>query len=141
MLLHRGVHLDTTACPLCNEVLETSGHLMLHCSFTFKLWDYFLSSMCIPWTLPGTVLQLLAAWDNNVLTGKCKEIWKMLHFAIVWNVWNERNLRVFGGRPKDVEEVIDLVKQSLILWSCDSNTFQGVDSSQVIHNWEAVIHN
>lgn len=47
---------------------------------------------------------------------------------------------VFGGRPKDVEEVIVLVRKSLVLWSYDTDTFKGVDSSQVIHNWETVLH-
>ncbi|KAI3923674.1 hypothetical protein MKW98_011304 [Papaver atlanticum] len=67
-------------------------------------------------------------WDWNGLTGKCKNVWSLLHYAIIWNVWNERNHRVFGGRPKDVEEVIVLIKQSLVLWSCDSNTFSDLET-------------
>ncbi|XP_026398228.1 uncharacterized protein LOC113294007 [Papaver somniferum] len=140
MLRHRRVELDNIAFPLCKEVLETSDHLLLHCHYLFQLWDYFIKSMQISWTMPAKVLQLFEAWDCNVLKGKCKNIWNILHYAIIWNVGNERNRRVFGGRSKDVEEVIVLIKQSLVFWSCDMSTSKFTDSNQIIHNWELALN-
>lgn len=40
----------------------------------------------------------------------------------------------FGHRKRSVEEVIILVKQSIILWNCDSEVFKFVDANSVLHH-------
>ncbi|XP_026378047.1 uncharacterized protein LOC113272427 [Papaver somniferum] len=77
MLSHRRVELDSTDFPLCNNALESADHLLLHCSYSFKLWDYFIKSLIISWPMSGKVLQLFEAWECNVLAGRCME-----HFAL-----------------------------------------------------------
>lgn len=121
--------------------METSNHLLLHCSYYFEVWDYFIKAFHISWHIPETVLQLFNAWDTNVLAGRCKRVWDIMHYAIIWNLWRERNHRVFGSSgPKGVAELKFLIKQSVVLWSCDLDTFKFITTDQILHHWEMIIH-
>ncbi|XP_026410535.1 uncharacterized protein LOC113305744 [Papaver somniferum] len=140
MLHHRGVEIPSSACVMYGAMDESADHLFLHCQTTFEVWDYFIKAFHISWPLSGTVLRLFQAWDNNILSGRCKEIWNIFHYALFWIIWEERNIRAFWGRNKSVYELIMHIKQTLVLWSCDKDTFKFIDSVQILHNWEAIIH-
>lgn len=140
MLRHKGINTDSTVCVMCNQVDESMDHLFLHCQTTFKILDYFIKAFPISWPLPATILQLFEAWTWNVLSGRCKKIWSILHYAIVWNIWKEMNNRVFGGRHKSEFELLIYIKQTFVLWSCELDTFRFIDTSQILQNWECVMH-
>lgn len=134
VLRHIRVDVESEVCVMCGLENETTYHLFIHCSKTFEVWDYFIKAFRISWTVPGTVLKLFNAWDWNVLTGKCKELWNLLHYALIWVVWDERNNRVFGGRHKFVYDIILHVMQTLILWCCEQATFSSINNTQVLQN-------
>ncbi|XP_026429325.1 uncharacterized protein LOC113325342 [Papaver somniferum] len=139
VLTHRRVQIDSEACVFCGVVRETTNHLMLHCNFSFDIWDYFIKSFHISWPLPESVLQLFEVWDNNALIGRCRKLWEIIHYVIIWILLNELSGVVFGARRKTVEEVISLVKQTLMLWTNEEDVFKFVDCNIVLHNWENVI--
>lgn len=74
MLLQRGMQLDSDWCVLCNGERETTDNLLIHCSFSFQVWDYFIKSFHISWPLPSNILQLFISWNWNVLKGRCKTL-------------------------------------------------------------------
>ncbi|XP_026440533.1 uncharacterized protein LOC113339485 [Papaver somniferum] len=117
---------------------------------SFILWDSFHDSLPtrdmfshrafkISWPMPRTLLQLFDAWDMNVLHGKGKAIWKIIHYTVCWILWKERNGRVFGGRRKDTNDIINLVKQLVVLWSFEIDTFKFVPPSLIWSNWEELM--
>ncbi|XP_026437396.1 uncharacterized protein LOC113335585 [Papaver somniferum] len=83
-LRHRGIELENDKCVFCNTEIENAEHLFLHCNFAFKIWDYFIKSFHISWPIPATVLQLFEAWNWNVLHGRSKQIWDIIHYALIW---------------------------------------------------------
>lgn len=86
------------------------------------------------------IRDFFAAWEWNVLNGRSRMIWKLFPYDVMWNVWKARTDRVFGERAKSLYEIIVRIKQTFVLWSCDVDTFKSVDSSQIIHNWETILH-
>ncbi|XP_026428475.1 uncharacterized protein LOC113324369 [Papaver somniferum] len=98
MLRHKSVEIDSSLCMMCNTVDESADHLFLHCQTTFKVWDHLIKAFHISWSIPGSILELFEASRNNVLTGRYKELWNIIHYALDWIIWDERNKRVFGGR-------------------------------------------
>ncbi|XP_026380060.1 uncharacterized protein LOC113274861 isoform X1 [Papaver somniferum] len=139
MLRHRGVDIESDQCILCNSVRESASHMFLHCTYSFEVWKYFIAAFRIAWPIPSTLLQLFEPWTINVLRGKGRQVWQILHYAICWVLWKESNGRVFGSRHKCVQESIDLVKQLVVLWSCDNDTFKYVDPSLIWSNWDTLM--
>ncbi|XP_026378791.1 uncharacterized protein LOC113273256 [Papaver somniferum] len=109
MLHHIGVTVDSLDCVMCNNEGESVDHLFMHWDTTFAVWDYFIKAFHISWPMPSTVMQLFEAWNWNVQQGRCKEVWSLFHYALIWNIWKERNSRVHGGRPKKVYEISLLI--------------------------------
>lgn len=135
----RGVDIDSDCCVLCNAERETTDHMFIHCPFSFKVWDYFIKAFKIVWPLPGSLLQLFDAWRENVLRGRGREVWKIVHYAICWIIWTDRNDRVFGARRKRVTEVIDNIKYLVVLWSWDADTFKFINLSLIWSNWDLLM--
>ncbi|XP_026430759.1 uncharacterized protein LOC113327852 [Papaver somniferum] len=139
MLVHRGMSIQSDLCVLCNDEKETFDHMFLHCTYSFAIWDYFIKAFKISWSMPRNLFQFFEAWFTNILQGMGKKVWKIIHYAICWTLWKERNGRVFGGRQKSVAENIDLVKQRVVLWSCDTDSFRFVPPSLIWSNGEVLM--
>ncbi|XP_026378147.1 uncharacterized protein LOC113272539 [Papaver somniferum] len=115
MLRHRGMDIQDDKCPFCKEEEETTYHIFVSCSFAFEVWSHFVKAFRIAWVFPNSVKANFEAWRMNNSKGKSKEVWWKVIYVVQWHLWNARNKIVFGGRAMTVEEVILLIKQSIIL--------------------------
>jgi hypothetical protein len=102
---------------LCDQELETEAHLCLNCSFAKEVWYLVLS-----WA--NLNIQTILANDQDI------QVWCAMalkpHFVkkqrsavailmiTVWNVWNERNRRVFDNRSLQPVQVFHLIKAELL---------------------------
>ncbi|XP_042992315.1 uncharacterized protein LOC122318775 [Carya illinoinensis] len=57
----RGI-IITEWCCMCRKNGETVDHLLLHCEFARKIWNFFFSRMDIAWVMPGRMIELIASW-------------------------------------------------------------------------------
>jgi hypothetical protein len=55
-------------CFMCKRGSETGEHLFLHCEYVRELWSLVFCMFGIQWTMPCTVLNLLACWKRQGLT-------------------------------------------------------------------------
>ncbi|KAL4287989.1 hypothetical protein AHAS_Ahas19G0241300 [Arachis hypogaea] len=94
------VNQGVTMCVLCNKEVENVCHLFLGCDFTWQVWCAWLSDFGIKWTTSGTLKEHFLSW-TGVTTRKeeCKK-WFISFFAVIWNVWLERNRRLFQNTEK-----------------------------------------
>lgn len=44
--------------------------------------------------------------------------------AIIWTIWNERNARIFEGKSRQVEEVMEIAFYYSALWALNSKEFK-----------------
>ncbi|XP_026459914.1 uncharacterized protein LOC113360642 [Papaver somniferum] len=112
---HRRVDIQEMKCPFCKTEDETVNHIFLNCSYASAVWFYFIKAFKVDWIFPSSVKGNFDSWKLNNMTGRCSDVWWKLIYAVHWHLWNERNRRVFGGRTMDSEEVIMLIKQSVVL--------------------------
>jgi hypothetical protein len=115
--------LTTRSCPcnpvcqLCEQELETMEHIGLWCVFAQEVW--FLVSQ---WTndvvrVPARELTM-AHWWNQSLRGlpkKLKQHLASLMIYTTWNIWKERNRRIFDGVTASPFRVLNLIKEELKL--------------------------
>ncbi|KAL9681972.1 hypothetical protein QQ045_013765 [Rhodiola kirilowii] len=105
------------SCVLCETELETSDHLLIHCSWSRKLWAISLSWWGSYWVFPQTAKSLLESWALEGKSKSHKRFWKILGYATLWSIWDERNRRCFQEKKRSVEELGELVKARLAWWA------------------------
>eukprot|EP00253_Pinus_taeda_P035878 PITA_35878 len=109
----RGV-LGPSRCQLCEVQEETMEHLLNNCIFTSRLWDSFASIFQQSDRDIGSLFNTLTNWrknfsDNEVLSSA----WALTPCFIIWNVWKERNNRIFKNAKKSPQDLYDLILKQI----------------------------
>ena len=116
-LIKRAWPCDPT-CSLCDQEQETTAHLCLHCVFAQEVW------------------YLMQVWSNGLVKkperGVDIETWwrsslqllpkdQRRHVAALlmyttWNIWKERNRRVFEKKTMTAPLVFNCILEEMGLW-------------------------
>ncbi|CAM8953600.1 unnamed protein product [Rhodiola kirilowii] len=109
---------EDLVCVLCNSEQETADHLLLHCRWSWNLWALCLSwwGSC-SWVMPKSSRSLLESWTVEGVSRSHKRLWKTFGYAIMWTIWEERNLRCFQNKIRSAGEISELVKVRLAWWA------------------------
>lgn len=74
-------------CSLCHKDAESVHYIFLHCSFTSKVWNHFISHMCCYWVMPKNLNQMFSSWRSFGANIKSTHFGECLLHAILWNLW------------------------------------------------------
>jgi hypothetical protein len=111
-LWRRGViRMEDSGCPLCNNAMETTSHLFLHCRVTANIWYAIMRWFGVVVVIPPTVAisyAMLVGCGSNRKRRKCLSI---VWLAFVWVVWKIRNDRVFNNITVDGLAAVDLIQR------------------------------
>ena len=133
--------LSPSWCVLCKENAENIDHLFIHCSYSLKLWWRMLGALGAEWVIPKGCFELLSI--NLRISGKGKRagiLRDCLVHAIFWNIWMERNRRIFQGHSGvRVEELWDRIKFWASLWASVSGQFKDYHYSTIMRDMMAVL--
>jgi hypothetical protein len=102
-------------CPLCKQCTETIDHLLVHCRYTTRLWGLIKVWMGLNDLQPAQWANLdMAAWWSMMAGGR--KAMASLTLLVSWEVWNERNARVFRAKNAPPQVVFDNIKKEGRLW-------------------------
>jgi hypothetical protein len=104
-------------CWLCKRNGESIPHLLMHCSFSTEIWNFFLNIFGISWVMPCGIVDLLCCWGGGCRNTRIRKVWGMVPLCIFWCLWWERNTRCFEGMERNVLELKGLVLRTLMEWS------------------------
>ncbi|CAM8966313.1 unnamed protein product [Rhodiola kirilowii] len=104
-------------CVLCEKEQESADHLLIHCEWSWKLWTTSIDWWGACWVAPETSKALLESWAIGGNSKSYKRVWRTLGYAIMWSIWEERNIRIFQNKKRKVEESGELVKVRLAWWA------------------------
>lgn len=99
--------------PLCSLDSETHDHLFFSCTFSTAIWSHFAGWM-FP-TPPPTLASVVDVMNLPRITS-CSgagTIIKLLLQAIVYNIWRERNHRIFRDSSSTVAAIAKAVDRSM----------------------------
>lgn len=82
-------------CVLYNASLEHYNHLLLHCPFSLNIWNWWLDSWHVKWSLPETLRALFDQWNSSIKSPFFKKVRMAIFFIITWSIWKERNSWIF----------------------------------------------
>ena len=114
-LMRRGFVMAGWCC-MCKNSGESVNHLLLHCNVARELWNFVLCAYGVSWVFPETVSDFLAGW-HNWWGRKSSRIWNLIPHCIMWNIWRERNGRIFENQEHSVGRIIELLMGSLYDWA------------------------
>jgi hypothetical protein len=90
---------DDDTCNLCDQESETTLHLAGECVFSREVWFSILSLLGIASLSPQPGLGHLDWWLQSrlALPSMLRRGFDTLVILVAWNLWKERNRRVFQG--------------------------------------------
>ncbi|RZC47279.1 hypothetical protein C5167_040215 [Papaver somniferum] len=109
---------------MCVRDGETANHLLIHCDVAWRIWGIFLKDWNIKWATPPDIITLISSWPTRSTSRRNGLVLKVLPAAIIWNLWEERNLRAFQGVSKEVMGIVDVVKLTVAYWLHNRGVFK-----------------
>ncbi|XP_048491371.1 uncharacterized protein LOC125492703 [Beta vulgaris subsp. vulgaris] len=107
---------ECDSCILCSSSSESCNHLMLHCEFAQKLWQWWLDLWGVKWVFPLNIRCAFEQWRSPKKLLFFKKVWHASFFIIVWSIWKERNLRIFENSFNTAKQTQDLILLRLGWW-------------------------
>ncbi|OVA07320.1 Reverse transcriptase zinc-binding domain [Macleaya cordata] len=138
VLNNRGIPI-INRCWFCKCKAETINHLLLHCTVTSQIWEYFIQAQKRIWVKNESLLKNLVEWRSGQGTHRGKKVWLLLPYAICWAIWLERNDRAFNSAENSVDNVIIKVKGFLYMWGLKDKIFEGLVFSDLCRNWVDIV--
>ena len=105
-------------CVLCNGPLETGLHLCLCCPFTKAVWDQILSWENFtqvqqqPQVDPTDIISWWEEVARKVPRSERRRVNRVVIYTF-WNIWKERNRRIFNNKIETVPQVAAGIKEDI----------------------------
>jgi len=117
-LFHRGaIDNDSRMCVAGCGFQESSQHLFLHCNVFGSVWHFIYKWIGVvvvtPYTVPDHFNQFSYSGDVSKVR---RWIIQVIWFASVWEIWKERNNRIFTDKECSVIQVVDKIKSLAFRW-------------------------
>lgn len=128
-------------CALCKSDGETVDHMFIHCPYALKVWWLLLGEVNAVWVTPKGCFKLLSCKIDALGRGKkAKVLWGNLLQAMIWNLWVERNRRIFDDyKGVEASELWDRVKFWAALWASITPVFRNVAISSIMRDLLGVV--
>eukprot|EP00253_Pinus_taeda_P024057 PITA_24057 len=129
-------------CLNCKMEEETAVHLMQLCPFSRKMWEKVTFHCQKEGREIGNVNNTLRNWpqkpyQSNILNS----LWQIIPGIVMWNLWKERNRRIFKNQSMDVQQVwqiiIKNVQETLSIRCWSQEDFPSNNKEQAVwNNWK-----
>lgn len=96
------------SCALCEKCPDSHDHLFFQCEFSKEVWYALLQ--ILQCNLPDQLSRMVSLGSKNNIGSI---VGRLLVGAAVYLTWKERNLRMFQGKKRTGEVMIQLVVENL----------------------------
>nr|CAD1841613.1 unnamed protein product [Ananas comosus var. bracteatus] len=111
--------LTASLCVLCNSDSETMEHLILDCSYSNSMWIRLLHSAPTAYhRLSNSPGGIAVRWCSSrlLLTGEFKKNFDLYVAAGCWELWKERNRRLFDNKSQRSEILARAINDTIKQW-------------------------
>jgi hypothetical protein len=117
-LIRRGViTIDAQLCADGCGSEETFDHLFLHCNIFGTIWHYIYRWLNFSYVTPFDVGDHFIQFTALGGLAKTRQsILQVVWFATSWEIWKERNNKIFAGEQCSILQVVDKIKLLSFMW-------------------------
>ena len=117
-LFHRGmIDIESQTCVSGCGSLENSSHLILHCQSFRSVWNSIYRWIGLTMVNPRYVEDHFNQFTYVGGGSKVqRSIMQVLWFATVWEIWKERNNKIFNAKECSILQVVDKIKVISYVW-------------------------
>jgi hypothetical protein len=101
-LISKGWQLSQR-CSLCKRGEDSISHILLSCPYSVEVWSKTNPAST---TAPYSFADIKELWLNSSQKGK---EWNAIFFSTIWNLWKERNRRIFAGEDLPPSRLISII--------------------------------
>lgn len=111
---------------MCIRNLETVAHLFMECYVSRRVWGMVAAwarlSALAPqnWDLTESMQVWVLGMANNQ-RGQYGEAAKSMLILVIWELWRERNERVFRNTSRSVQQIVSSIQDEARLWASAGN--------------------
>ncbi|GJW25715.1 RNA-directed DNA polymerase, eukaryota, reverse transcriptase zinc-binding domain protein [Tanacetum coccineum] len=116
----RGIEIDSTHCPVCNEGQETSCQLFIECPVAVGLWN-MVSAWWSCGDFPKDIHSLLVWGDNVNFSNTLKSCFDVVIQTTTWIIWRYRNRICFDLKPPRNDTLGEEIKVLSHCWILHGN--------------------
>ncbi|XP_071719220.1 uncharacterized protein [Rutidosis leptorrhynchoides] len=112
----RGIDLDTVLCPLCNNHIETTEHILALCPKSTLIWTSVLKwwnqHPIANMNLDDAIIKN-QSFTSNVIGNS---IWQATKWITCYSIWKHRNLKVFSKKEWVPATIISEIQTQSFSW-------------------------
>ncbi|XP_057839274.1 uncharacterized protein LOC131049246 [Cryptomeria japonica] len=100
-------------CVLCEKAEEDVDHLLLNCEFAQEAWLFGLQRLNWKGPMAGNLCDWLDSWLVSGKPSTFATVWKILPSIVLWELWKERNRRVFEGKAENRQRFLIRLERAI----------------------------
>jgi hypothetical protein len=108
------------ACVLCLSSPESALHLLATCNVAINIWARIINLAGLPVALqPTPDVTSLQDWTVNTMRAlpqPLRKAWLAVIHLTWWNIWKERNRRIFQNQAMPLRQLIPTIINDAKLW-------------------------
>ena len=112
--LHKFGILGPSRCVLCKHNSEDADHILYSCPFSQSCWEWLRLKLGWSSPLPRTFSELLKGWPVNRIKGIYRKLWNICPTIMSWEIWKERNRRIFQNMEMKPENLLLKIEASIV---------------------------
>uniref|UniRef100_A0A8R7R329 Reverse transcriptase zinc-binding domain-containing protein n=1 Tax=Triticum urartu TaxID=4572 RepID=A0A8R7R329_TRIUA len=107
-------------CPLCMQTGESSTHLLCHCRFSVRVWCDIVQWLGLQDVIPTewSTATSVKDWWLQIAQSRApsRSAMTSLLMLVSWEIWKERNARVFRNSATPTAVLVRNIKEEVKLW-------------------------
>eukprot|EP00253_Pinus_taeda_P030654 PITA_30654 len=129
-------------CFNCKMEEETAVHIMQLCPLSRQMWEKVTFRCQKEGREIGNVNNTLRNWPQHPFQSRIlNSLWQIIPGIVMWNLWKERNRRIFKDHSMDVQQVwqtiVMNIQETLSIKSWSQEVFPSTNKEQAIwNNWQ-----
>eukprot|EP00253_Pinus_taeda_P003713 PITA_03713 len=93
---------------------ESAVHLMLNCPLSKRIWEKVSFRSRKDGREQGDILNTLRKWPQTPYQSKIlNTLWQIVPGIVLWNIWKERNRRIFKDQELPLEKVWKIIHTNI----------------------------
>jgi hypothetical protein len=136
--------IGPSLCVLCYEQEETKEHLFNGCRYSQSVWDQSAQIMRKSNQYRNSVNDTIEHWDRiSYKSTLLNHIWQLLPGFILWQLWKERNRRIFHSQASTPEDtwgtISSLIKETVRSHSWKEEDLRCTPEEQcILQHWQPI---